>query len=143
MGSDIDWEVRTMGIFKKKIKVKEEPNKTGNVKKKKKKKQSWVSDFYYGRTLSMEFFRSYAWFFITFVVIILALMGLRYDTKSKMKEIKRLTTELERAQSSKLQEKAAYMSLIRETEMKRLVEEKGLGLEFQEFPPYILELDKD
>ena len=125
-----------MGIFKKK-------NKPTPKKGKKKKKQNWVSDFYYGRTLSIEFFRSYAWFLITFVVVVLALMGLRYDTKSKMKEIKRLTTELERAQSSKLQEKAAYMSLIRETEMKRLVEEKGLGLEFQELPPYILELDKD
>ena len=125
-----------MGLFKKK-------NKPTPKKGKKKNKQNWVSDFYYGRTLSIEFFRSYAWFLITFVVVVLALMGLRYDTKSKMKEIKRLTTELERAQSSKLQEKAAYMSLIRETEMKRLVEEKGLGLEFQELPPYILELDKD
>ena len=37
----------------------------------------------------------------------------------------------------------AILSLIRETEMKRLVEEKGLGLEFQEFPPYEIELDRN
>ena len=86
----------------------------------------------------MEFFRTNAWFLVIFVALVIALMGLRYDTKTKMKEIKRLTTELERAQSSKLQEKAAYMSLIRETEMKKLVEEKGLGLEFRENPPYVL-----
>lgn len=104
---------------------------------------AWVADVRYGRSLSVEFFKRNAWLLMVFVVAILSLMGLRYKTKTKMEEIKRLTVELQRAESSKLQEKAAYMSLIRETEMKRLVEEKGLGLEFQEFPPYELELDKD
>lgn len=104
---------------------------------------AWVADVRYGRSLSVEFFKRNAWLLMVFVVAILSLMGLHYKTKTKMEEIKRLTVELQRAESSKLQEKAAYMSLIRETEMKRLVEEKGLGLEFQEFPPYELELDKD
>ena len=104
---------------------------------------AWVADVRYGRSLSVEFFKRNAWLLMVFVVAILSLMGLRYKTKTKMEEIKRLTVELQRAESSKLQEKAAYMSLIRETEMKRLVEEKGLGLEFQEFPPYELELEKD
>lgn len=132
-----------MKLFKRNKNKNQTPEQpTSNQKKKgKKKKSSFVSDFYYGRTLSAEFFRSNAWFLIIFVAVVLALMGLRYDTKTKMKEIKRLTTELERAQSSKLQEKAAYMSLIRETEMKKLIEEKHLGLEYQEAPPYILELD--
>ncbi|MDE6792599.1 MAG: hypothetical protein K2J48_05905, partial [Muribaculaceae bacterium] len=96
----------------------------------------------YGRSLSLEFFKRNAWLLMVFVVAILALIGLRYKTKTKMEEIKRLTTELQRAESSKLQEKAAYMSLIRETEMKRMVEEKNLGLIFQELPPYELEVDK-
>ncbi len=104
---------------------------------------TWVADVRYGRSLSVEFFKRNAWLLMVFVVAILSLMGLRYKTKTKMEEIKRLTVELQRAESSKLQEKAAYMSLIRETEMKRMVEEKGLGLEFQEFPPYELELDKN
>lgn len=111
-------------------------------KKKKNSSRAWMSDIYYGRTLSAEFFRSNAWFLIIFVAVVLALMGVRYDTKTKMKEIKQLNAELQRAESSKLQEKAAYMSLIRETEMKRLIEEKGLGLEFQETPPYTLELER-
>lgn len=104
---------------------------------------SWISDIRYGRSLSVEFFKKNAWLLMVFVVAIISLMGLRYKTKTKMAEIKRLSAELQRAESSKLQEKAAYMSLIRETEMKRLVEERGLGLEFQEFPPYELELEKD
>lgn len=97
-----------------------------------------MNDMRYGRSLSIEFFRQNAWLLMLFVVAIIALMGLRYKTKTKMEEIKSLTVELQRAESSKLQEKAAYMSLIREAEMKKLVDEKGLGLQFQETPPFEL-----
>lgn len=126
------------------------PNKKQNQEKKlnqdkKQKLQSptWMADMRYGRSLSVDFFRRNAWLLMVFIVSILSLMGLRYKTKTKMEEIKKLTNELQRAESSKLQEKAAYMSLIRESEMRRLVEEKGLGLEFQEYPPYELTLDKE
>ncbi len=122
----------------------------GRSRKKKNKKNvqlstnpTWISDVRYGRSLSVEFFKKNAWLLMIFVVAMLALMGLRYKTKTKMAEIKRLSTELQLAESSKLQEKAAYMSLIRETEMRRLVEENGLGLEFQEQPPFELQLEKD
>lgn len=117
------------------------PEKEKKKKEKKKQTATWMSDLRYGRTLSLDFFRRNAWLLMLFVVAIVSLMGLRYKTKTRMEEIKRLTVELERAESSKLQEKAAYMSLIRETEMKKLVEEKGLGLEFQELPPYELILN--
>lgn len=99
---------------------------------------TWVADVRYGRSLSVEFFKRNAWFLMVFLVAMVSLMGLRYKTKTKMEEIKKLTAELQLAESSKLQEKAAYMSLIRQTEMKKLIEEKGLGLEFQEQPPFEL-----
>lgn len=101
-----------------------------------------MNDMRYGRALSLEFFRQNAWLLMLFVVAIISLMGLRYKTKTKMEEIKRLNVELQRAQSWKLQEKASYMSLIREAEMKKLVDEKGLNLQFQEYPPYELVLDE-
>ncbi len=41
-----------------------------------------------------------------------------------MAEIKQLTVELQRAESHKLQEKSLYMSLIRESEMVKMVREK-------------------
>lgn len=112
-----------------------------NKTKQKRATPSWVSDVRYGQSLSVEFFKRNAWSLMVFVVAMLSLMGLRYKTKTRMEEIKKLTNELQIAESSKLQEKAAYMSLIRETEMKRLVEEKGLGLEFQEQPPFELIID--
>lgn len=100
-----------------------------------------IDDMRFGRSVSLEFFRRNAWLLMVIVVALLSLIGLRYKTKTKMAQIQALTTELQRAESSKLQEKAAYMSLIRETEMRRLVAEKGLGLDFQEQPPYELIID--
>lgn len=116
--------------------AKKTKKKEGNGKADKAGKSSLLKDIRQGRALSITFFRQNAWLLIAVVVAILALMGLRYKTKTKMVEIKRLETVLQRSESSKLQEKAAYMSLIREAEMRRLVEEKKLGLVFREQPPY-------
>ena len=108
----------------------------GAATKKGKSQNTWLNELRYGRSISVEFFKSNAWLLLIIVVAVIALIGLRYKTKTKMSKIKSLTTELQRAESRKLQEKSLYMSLIRETEMKRLVHEKGLALEFQEQPPY-------
>jgi hypothetical protein len=122
---------------------KETSKKRGEKSKKKDKGNgySWINELRYGRSISIELFKHNAWLLLIFVVAIIALMGLRYKTKTKMEEIKRLNVELQRAESAKLQEKATYMSLIRETEMRRLVKEKGLHLEFQEAPPYQIEIN--
>lgn len=103
--------------------------------------KQWMDDMRYGRSVSIEFFRHNAWLLMIIIVTMVSLIGLRYKTKTKMGQIQSLSKELQRSESLKLQEKAAYMSLIRETEMKRLVEEKGLGLEFQEQPPYEISAD--
>lgn len=113
-------------------------NKKKNDSKKKKKSPGWVDELRYGQSISLEFFRTNAWLIMVIVVVIVALMGLRYKTKTKMEEIKSLTTELQRSRSIMLEEKSKYMSLIRETEMKKMVHDRGLPLEFQEQPPYRL-----
>lgn len=107
----------------------------------KKKSPGWVDELRYGQSISLEFFKTNAWLLMIIVVMILALMGLRYKTKTKMEEIKTLTTELQRSRSVMLEEKSRYMSLIRESEMKKMVHERGLPLEFQEQPPYRLGTD--
>lgn len=111
-------------------------------KSKIKQKSGWMSELRYGRSLSIDFFKANAWLMLLFVVAILALIGLRYKTKTKMAEIKQLTVELQRAESHKLQEKSLYMSLIRESEMVKMVREKNLNLEFQEQPPFELTDDE-
>lgn len=116
-------------------------SKATSIKKKSGRLASvWIREMRYGEVVPVDFFTHNAWILIIFLVAILSLIGLRYKTKTKMEEIKSLTHKLELVQSAKLQEKAEYMSLIRETEMRRLVTEKNLGLVFQEQPPYEVEL---
>ena len=100
----------------------------------------FLSDMRYGKSVSVNFFKSNAWLLLIFIVIVLALMGMRYKTKTKMEQIKKLEKELVESESDKLKEKAAYMSLIRETEMLRLVNQNKLNLIFQEQPPYEISL---
>lgn len=99
-------------------------------------------DIRYGRGVSLRFFRQNVWLLVVFIVIVLVLIGLRYRTKTRMMEIKQLNFQLEQAQNRKMAEQAAYMSLIRESEMKRLVGERKLDLEFQEYPPYEVHADE-
>lgn len=101
-----------------------------------------LNDLRYGRSVSIDWFKNNAWLMMIFLAAVLSLMGLRYKTKTKMEQIKALQTELKNAESDKLKEKSEYMTLIRESEMKRLVNEKGLGLVFQEQPPYEITTDQ-
>lgn len=122
-------------------KKKTEPTKKGMAFKE--ATADFFSDFRYGKTVSVNFFKANAWLLLIFIVIVLALMGMRYKTKTKMEQIKKLEKELVQSESDKLREKAAYMSLIRETEMLRLVRQNRLNLIFQEQPPYEITLVSD
>lgn len=122
-----------MSLFSKK-----KDNKLNKKPNGKKKTPGWVAELRYGQSISIEFFRANAWLIMVIVVVVIALMGLRYKTRTRMEEIKKLTSELQLAESTMLDEKSKYMTLVRETEMKKMVHDRGLHLEFQEQPPYIL-----
>jgi hypothetical protein len=108
----------------------------------KERKKDWMSDFRHGRGVSVNYFKHNAWLIVLFVLAIVMLIGLRYNTKTNMMKIKELNTKLEQAENRKLAEKAQYMSLIRESDMVKLVNERHLGLEFQEQPPYELTVNE-
>lgn len=122
--------------------AKKKDNEKKQGKRVKEAASDFLSDVRYGQALSYTFFKKNAWLLLIFISVVLALMGVRYKTKTKMEEIKRLEKELVRSESDMLREKAAYMSLIREAEMMRLVRKNNLGLIFQEQPPYLVELEK-
>ncbi len=100
-----------------------------------------TEDLREGRAVSLEFFKRNAWMIIAIITALIGVMGLRYRTKTRMSEIKQLHRELQRAESEKLHEKAWYMTLIRETELTRLMNEKKLGLRYQEEPPVVIEYE--
>lgn len=112
--------------------------KKADDKKQKKRGESWFTVFRQGRPLSLQFIRRNAWLLIIATVAILALTGLRYSVQAKMSAIKSLNNELSIAESNKLNAKSKYMSLIREKELKRLIQEKGLDLDFAQQPPYVI-----
>lgn len=100
-----------------------------------------TDDLRNGRAVSVEFFKRNAWLLIAIITALIGVMGLRYRTKTRMSEIKMLNRELQRAESDKLHEKAWYMTLIRETELTKLTNEKHLGLKYQEEPPVVIECE--
>lgn len=105
----------------------------------KEKRPGWkksINTMTSGRGVPLEFFKKNAWLLIITMVSIIGLIGMRYSTQSKMQEINKLNTDLKRAESNKLHQKSRYMSKIRETEMRVLVQKNGLNLYFQEQPPY-------
>ncbi|MCM1225068.1 MAG: FtsL-like putative cell division protein, partial [Lachnospiraceae bacterium] len=83
-------------------------------------------------------FKRHGWFILIATVIVIALIGQRYTNQTKMQEIKRLEKELAQSKSIEINEKAKYMSLIRENEMRKLLKEKHLDLDYQEQPPYVI-----
>lgn len=105
---------------------------------KERKPGGWLLEFKEGRMLSLEFFRNHAWLIMIATVVVLGLIGQRYTNHSKMRKIKKLEQELAIAKSEQISEKAMYMSLIRENEMRRLLRASGLALDYQEQPPYVL-----
>lgn len=91
-----------------------------------------------GRSMSLTFFRRNGWLILLAVVAVIWLISQRYSNQSRMEKIKSLEKELTRAESEKLDAKADYMSLIRETRMRELMQQKRLDLQYQETPPCVI-----
>lgn len=91
-----------------------------------------------GRSMSLTFFKRNGWLIVLAMVAIIWLISQRYSNQSRMEEIRGLEKTLRRAESRKLDAKADYMSLIRESRMRELMERNNLTISYQEQPPYIL-----
>lgn len=105
------------------------------------KRRNIVADVRKGRIVSLDFFRRNGWLIIFFTVVILVLIGMRYRTRVYMTNINKLRVELKKAQNDCLEQKATYMSLIREKDMVELTQRHNLGLVFTDKPPYLLKPD--
>jgi len=114
------------------------PNNRHNPKKK--ANHSLIKEIKNGHSVSLDFFKQNAWFMVFFIVAVLALIVLRYSTQSKMVSAQKLEILLAQAENDKIAKKAKYMSLIRETEMRKLLHSKNIDLDFQEQPPYRISL---
>ena len=92
--------------------------------------------FFQGRFFSLDFFKRNAIYIIALVAMALAYIGNKYVCQSKMQEVITLKTELGNAQTDLVDASARYNSMIRESEMTRLMVEKHLNLAAPQEPPY-------
>ena len=101
---------------------------------------SFLSRLLYGQVISVDFFVRYWLIIFTALAIIMMYITNKYNTQTKMEEIRTLTRELEIVKTERIRVRSAYMSRIRESEMQVLVDSMGLGLSVSEQPPYKLSL---
>lgn len=90
----------------------------------------------YGQVLSLDFFARHWLIIFTALAIIMMYITNKYNTQTKMEEIRALTRELEIVKTERIRVRSSYMSRIRESEMQNLVDSMGLGLSVSEQPPY-------
>lgn len=91
-----------------------------------------------GRIFSLEFFRR-NWIYVVFVVTMaLAYIGNKFACQSSIQELLNLRNDLSNAQTDLVKSSADYNSMIRESEMVKLMNAKHLGLTAPEEPPYHL-----
>lgn len=95
-------------------------------------------DFFQGRFFSLEFFKRNAVYIIALVIMALAYIANKFVCQSSMEEVIKLKTELSNAQTDLVNASARYNSMIRESEMTRLMQEKHIGLVAPLEPPYEL-----
>lgn len=91
-----------------------------------------------GRIFSLDFFRR-NWVYIIFVVVMaLAYIGNKFSCQSSIQELLSLRDDLSNAQTDLVKSSADYNSMIRESEMVKLMNAKQLGLSAPKEPPYYL-----
>ena len=92
-----------------------------------------------GRIFSLEFFKR-NWVYVVFVMAMaLAYIGNKFACQSSMEELLQLQkTDLVNAQTDLVSASAKYNSMIRESEMVKLINERHLGLAAPLDPPYVL-----
>lgn len=95
-------------------------------------------DILQGRIFSLEFFKR-NWVYVVFVVAMaLAYIGNKFACQRSIQELLSLKNELVDAQTDLVSASANYNSMIRESEMVKMMNERHLGLSAPDAPPYDL-----
>lgn len=95
-------------------------------------------DIIQGRFFSLDFFKRNAVYIIALVIMALAYIANKFVCQSSMEEVIKLKTELANAQTDLVNSSAKYNSMIRESEMTKLMREQHLGLTAPLEPPFEL-----
>lgn len=99
---------------------------------------SWLTKTLQGRWVSGAFFARHWLKILIVIAMILVYITNRYSCQRSMEEINRLEHRLAVVQTESYRVRGEYMGRIRESAMRRVIQEGGLDLSVQSQPPYHL-----
>lgn len=92
----------------------------------------------YGQIVSGDFFARNWMALLLLVMMALVYIASKYTCQTKMEQVRRLNSELERVSSESIRAKSEYMGKVRESAMQQMVDTLHLGLAVSENPPFIV-----
>jgi hypothetical protein len=106
------------------------------------KSGSFVKELLSGILVSEKIILKNIWYIILLTVLGAIYIGNRFHAEKITRETSRLSREVKDLKAEALSTSASLMSASRQSEVFRLVRERGLGLEELKTPPYRLIVDK-
>ncbi len=106
------------------------------------KHDTWLLRALHGRLLSSDFFAKNWVTILTIMVMFLVYITNKYQCQTRMETIQSLQRRLEIVETERVLQHSVYMSRIRESAMRELVDTMHLGLSIQERPPFKISYDR-
>ena len=88
--------------------------------------------------LTLNFYKKYWIYVLAFIVLMLMYISNKYMCQNHLQQVMQLRLELDNARTDCVTASAKYNSMIRESQMKNLVDTMHLGLTSPDQPPYKL-----
>lgn len=108
----------------------------GKARKSKTKKKGFWSSIIQGRILSVGVFKKYWAAVALCIIMVLAHNASKYKCQTQIAEIEKLKNDLSNAQTANVEASSRYNTLIRESNLTKLVDTMRLNLKMTERPPY-------
>ncbi len=106
------------------------------------RKDSFITRAIHGRLLTGSMFTRYWWQFLVILAMLLVYITNVFSCRSKMENIARLQDRLIVVQTESMRVRGAYMSRIRESEMRDRLDSMNLHLSVQQQPPFRIKLNE-
>ncbi len=117
-------------------------NKTEDKKQGERKKANFMKELLSGTMISEKIILGNLWYVFLITVLAAFYIANRFHAEKITRESARLSREVNDLRAESMSVSAGLMRLSRQSEVYRLVREKGLGLEELKSPPYKLVVDK-
>jgi len=110
--------------------------------KKKAKTGSFIKELLSGSMITEKIILKNLWYILLITLLALIYIGNRFHAEKVTRETAKLLREVRELRAESLSTSASLMFLSRQSEVQRLVKERGLNLEELKTPPYKLLVDK-